>query len=158
MGRIILGVAVALLGAIAAQAVANYLSNLVYPAPPVANPFDQAGVAAAFAMRSTGNVALTSLSYFFGALAGGWAGGAIARRRWAAWVAAGVMLLFGLIVVLSFPNPGWATALTLIGPIAAALIVRRLLPDDPVSPDDSELAGDTAPGVSLAKERDIGPV
>lgn len=128
MGRIILGVIVAIIGAIAAQSLVNFLTNFVYPAPPV-NVFDQAAVAASFAMRPAGATALMAISFFVGAIAGGLAGGRVARRKWVAWVAAGLMILFALMLVMSYPHPMWAILLSLGGPAIAGFLAARATPE-----------------------------
>ncbi len=126
MGRVIGGVLVAVLVSVLAALTLNTLAGLIFPPPRIDNVRNLEAVSAAMATRSTGNILLTSANFFLAALIGAWAGVAVARRAWVAWVAGGTMALFALAGILTFTTPGWAIAIALAGPVAAALIVRHL--------------------------------
>ncbi len=127
MGRVIGGVVVAVLVSVLAALTLNTLAGLIFPPPHIDDVRNLEAVTAAMSTRSTGNILLTSANFFVAALIGAWAGVAVARRAWVAWVAGGTMLLFALAGILTFTTPGWAIAIALAGPVASALIVRHLM-------------------------------
>jgi len=126
MLRAVLGIVVGIVAGFAAVMVTQALVNLIYPLPSGINVFDRQQMAEIFRGLSAGHLALVVLTYLVGGFAGGYVARLIARRRWAAWVPAGLIALTAAVNVFTYPHPIWAQIGGILAPLLGGWLAARM--------------------------------
>ena len=140
--RTALGIIAGILIGLAVQTAVDFLTNQIFPPPPV-DMWNRQQVAEVFAARPTGALILNVLSYFLGAFAGAYAARRISRRGWTVWVPAVLLALMALVIVLNFPIPAWAQFGCFLAPLLGGVVARHVGKADPEEePDPAELKND----------------
>ena len=132
--RIIFGILLGMVAAIAVQAALDWIAGLFYPVA-ITDLWDRQQVSEAFASRPTGALLLSVFNYFLAGLVGGVVAKKVARRGAVAWVPAAVLALMALVLAFSYPMPAWTWFASLAAPLIGGMIARHFgnEPEAPVS-------------------------
>ena len=80
----------------------------------------------AVAALPVGALLIVALAWLLGTLVGGSLAARLSGRRWAAWVVAAVVALFGLATVFMYPHPVWMQIAAFVAPALGGLIAGHL--------------------------------
>jgi hypothetical protein len=129
MARIVLGVIVGLVVALAALMGVGWVNQLVYPALGSVPIDNQTRLGEIMLGLPVGAQLIIAAAWFTGALVGGWAAGAISRLGWTVWLITGIVAAIAVMSVLAVTYPRLlqicSVAAPLLGGIAASALLRR---------------------------------
>ncbi len=140
----ILGIIIAFVVVIGAQALVNY----VYPLPRGLNVFDRAAMEAVFRAMPASQFAMILTTYFLGGLAGGFVATKVGNAYWPLWAVAIIIALVAAMNVFTYPHPVWAQIGAIVGPLVGGWVAKRLagplriavpVEDDVVIADDNSI-------------------
>lgn len=127
MVRLVLGVIVGMIVAVATMAGLDLVTHILHPLPNSLRANDYAGIGAYIRTMPGWALALLALEWFLGALAGGLVAGIISRRSTSVWLVALIVLAAALVNVFKIPHPLVLQIAAVVAPILAALIGLRIL-------------------------------
>ena len=122
--KIILGIVAGAVVAFACIMGIEAIGHMLYP-PPV-DVTDPAQLARLMDVMPTMAIVFVAVGWFVGALIGGWAANAIARRALAGWVVALLIVAGGVATMMAIPHPVWMWAAGILLPLIAAKLAQRL--------------------------------
>lgn len=125
VGGIILGIVIGIAAVWLIQAVGHSF----FPIASIRDIQDRSEVASVIAAAPPGALAFVALAWFGGAAAGGAVAGRVARRRWAVWVVAGLILVAAVANIIMFPHPLWMQIAAFAAPLLGGLVGSRLAGD-----------------------------
>jgi hypothetical protein len=132
--RIVIGVLGGIVVAIACVYVFEVVGHSVFPAPPGIDPYNPADVERLMAALPAGAFAFVVAGWFIGALAGASVANRIARRSFAGWIVAAVVVAGGVATMIMIPHPLWMWAAGVALPALAAWLAQRMTPTGTASP------------------------
>lgn len=124
--KILIGILVGAVVAIACVWAIEAVSHLIYPIPPGTDFDDPAVLAAYFETVPLGGKLWIVAAWFVGALAGAWAANAIARRALAGWIVTLLVIAGGVVTMMMITHPAWMWAMGIALPLIAAWLAQRL--------------------------------
>lgn len=126
MLRIVGGLGVGVIAAMATVFVVEYLGHQVYPLPDGMDAYDPDQVGDYVATASIGAKLFVVAAWGIGTFLGGVVARLIARRGWAAWPIAGVIVLAGIANSIMIPSPLWMKIAAVAVPLFGGWLAARL--------------------------------
>ena len=125
--RIVLGVIAGVVVAFLCVMGIEYVGHIVYPPPPGTDFDDPEQVAELMASAPTAALAFVAAAWFIGALLGAWVANAVAKRAYAGWIVA-LLMLAGCIAMLLMirGDPAWMWAAGILLPPIGGWLAQRL--------------------------------
>jgi predicted MFS family arabinose efflux permease len=131
MGRLILGIALGVLVAMATVFAVDLAGHQIYPLPSDLDMDDYEAVGEFVGAMPAGAVAFVLLAWFLGAVDGGVVAAAISRRAWTVWPVVALAAAAGVVSILMIPHPVLqqigVVAAVLLGGLVASLAARRIV-------------------------------
>jgi hypothetical protein len=124
--KLVIGIVVGAVVAIACVWAIEAISHLIYPIPPGTDFDDPAVLAAYFETVPLGAKLWIVAAWFVGALAGAWVANAIARRALAGWIVTLLVIAGGVATMMMITHPAWMWAGGIALPLVAAWLAQRL--------------------------------
>ena len=123
--KLVIGILVGAVLAIACVFAIEAVSHLIYPIPPGTDFDDPAVLAGYFESVPLGGKLWIVAAWFVGALAGAWVANAIARRALAGWIVALLVIAGGIATMLMITHPAWMWAGEIGLPLIAGWLAKR---------------------------------
>ena len=123
--RILLGIVAGIVVAVVCVMAIEALGHTLYPPPPGIDLTDPAHVERLMATLPAGAFVAVVAGWFIGALAGASTANLIARRAFAGWIVAGLVICGGVATMLMIPHPAWMWVAGIALPIVAAWPAQR---------------------------------
>ena len=121
-----LGLVAGVVLAMAVMIAWEFAGHQLFPPPAGLDPARPEDLARMVAAASMAAKAWVVAGWFLAPLAGGWLARRLARRDWAGWVVAGLVVIGGLANVMMIPHPLWMQVAAVIAPLLAGWLVWRL--------------------------------
>ena len=125
--KLVIGIVVGAIVAIACVWAIEAVSHLIYPIPPGTDFDDPAVLAAYFETVPLSAKLWIVAAWFVGALAGACVANAIARRALAGWIVALLVIAGGIVTMLMITHPAWMWAAGIGLPLIAAWLAQRFV-------------------------------
>lgn len=136
--RLVIGIIVGILAAFATVMLIEVIGHLLFPFPSDIDLTDPEQARGAMERIPFGAKLMVVFAWLDGAIVGGLIARIISRRRFTAWVVAGVVTVAGIANIFMIPHPVWmqiaAVAAPLIGGLVAAHVPLRPRPQDTAEP------------------------
>jgi hypothetical protein len=132
--RVVIGVLGGIVVAVLCIYVIEAVGHSVFPAPPGIDPYNPADVERLMAALPAGAFAFVLAGWFIGTLLGASVANRIARRSFAGWIVALVVVVGGVATMMMIPHPLWMWAAGLALPALAAWLAQRMTPAGPAPP------------------------
>jgi len=128
LARSVLAVLAGVMAAFIAIMVVQQVSAMLYPPPPGFDPKDPAAVAALIGSLPLGAFLMVLLSYFLGALLGGYLAARLApsRRTMHAGIIAVLLVVASILNLMAVPHPVWFAVANLLIVAVVPLFTARL--------------------------------
>ena len=126
MLRTILGILAGVVLAFAVMMALEMASFAVFPPPAGLDPADPEDIKRIVAATPMAAKSWVVFGWFASAVAGGWLARRLARKDWAGWVIAGLIVLGGIANVMMIPHPLWMQIAAVAAPLVGGWIVTRL--------------------------------
>ena len=126
MLRPVLGVLAGVVLAFVVMTALQMAGHALMPPPAGLDPADPEDLRQMVASASLAAKAWVVFAWFAGALAGGWVARRLARRAWAGWVIAGLIVLGGIANLMMIPHPLWMQIGAFAAPLLGGWVASRL--------------------------------
>ena len=125
MLRLIGGIVAGIVLALATVFLVELIGRVVYPFDDI-DMHDRQAVGEMIAAMPVGALLIVAAAWLLGAFVGGAVAARIGGRRWAAWLVAGIVLLFALATILMYPHPAWMQIAAIVAPALGGLLAGHL--------------------------------
>ena len=133
MSRIILGLAAGVVAAFASVFLVETIGHAAYPVPADPSSGNREQTVALVSSLPAGALAFVIAAWFLGAMAGGAVAAIISRRRWTAWLVAGLVAAASLVTIFMIPHPEWMQVGAVIAPLLGGILAGHFLGRRPLS-------------------------
>jgi len=125
--RIVAGIAVGAIVAMACVLTIEWVGMMIYPPPLGIDYSNPADLERLMSLVSPAQLAIVAFGWLLGALFGAWAADAIARRALAGWIVALLILVACVHNLVMLPHhPAWMWACGILLPLLGGWLAQRL--------------------------------